>query len=145
MPSQVVLNGNGANGVNGTNGVHHEEPKTAPGIDLGGFRWTDVDAKFNRLSGHHEAARVLETFPSAAALVAPTPQLPPLGPIANFKGIVCISTFDGHCLPSKRCRSSTAMGSTRSSGLQTRLLQARLDSRTKSTLQHSPTRPTIKF
>ena len=75
------------NGSNGTNGVHHEEPKVPPGIDLEGFRWTSVDEKFNRLSGHHEAARVLAENPSAAALVSESiAQLPPLGPIANFKG-----------------------------------------------------------
>jgi hypothetical protein len=96
MHSQAVLNGaNGINGVNGangastTNGDHHANGhKTAPGIDLEGFRWSPVDEKFNTLAEHHEAARVLAEVPAAAALVAPPiAQLPPLGPIAAFKGI----------------------------------------------------------
>lgn len=89
MPSQVVLNG--ANGVNGTHNGNHapaREHKIPPGIDLEGFRWSPVDEKFNRLAEHHEAARVLAEVPAAAALVTPPiAQLPPLGPIAAFKGM----------------------------------------------------------
>ncbi|KAK5170880.1 uncharacterized protein LTR77_004024 [Saxophila tyrrhenica] len=106
MPAQVVLDGapNGApNGsssgtLNGaSNGTLNSPPSPehtpSPGrprhalIDTEGFQWGEVDDKFMRLAGHHDAARVLAANPAAAALVTPPAiQLPPLGPLAHFKG-----------------------------------------------------------